>query len=312
MSGLDSNAWYQITETRVDFNSSLQLSGNAPFFGAEGPNALQFWQFMPVGNGQYALRNLNTGLSKQLGVCYSASELDPSKTQPCMIASTADDSQKWVVSDWGDGTYKITNVGNGTKYNMDCHPGNPVFMSSVTDATPKQPAQHWEVSSRKAINDGAFSTIISSASSTSSASGPASNSASSTSASSSPGSTNSSSSSSSTSQSASSKSGLSTGASAGIGIGVALGVLLLAALGVFFLLRRRRRQKNHPTPAEFDGTVYAKHDEAAQRIPHPVDVKNELYTPPAELPPAEVEVPRYELPAKDIPRTQQTEPRADL
>jgi hypothetical protein len=78
-----------------------------------------------------------------------------------MLPSSGDDSQKWRIDSWGDGTFKFVNVANGSNYNMDCHPGNPLFMSSQTAATPKQPAQHWEFSSIAAIDDGAYSTTVS-------------------------------------------------------------------------------------------------------------------------------------------------------
>ena len=157
---LNDNAWYQITESRVDFNSSMQLTGTDLVFSTASATAAEYWQILNIGNGQYALRNQNFGISKQLATCYAPKELDASKTKPCMQDSDPNDFQKWTISDWGDGTYRIQNVGNGTQYNLDCHPGNPMFLSSVTAATPKQPAQHWMVSSLKAIDDGAYSTTF--------------------------------------------------------------------------------------------------------------------------------------------------------
>jgi Ricin-type beta-trefoil lectin domain-like len=162
MTAFDGNAWYQITESRVDFNSSLQILGQGLFFSGQcGTCTNQKWQMQLDSSGQYQLKNSASGVSKQLSVCYTPAETDSSKTQPCMLPSSGDDSQKWRVDPWGDGTFKFVNVGNGSKYNMDCHPGNPLFMSSQTAATPKQPAQHWEFSSIGVINDGAYSTTVS-------------------------------------------------------------------------------------------------------------------------------------------------------
>jgi len=77
-----------------------------------------------------------------------------------MQTASGDKSQLWQIEAWGDGTWRFVNVGNGSNYNMDCHPGDPMFMSSVTAAVPNQPAQHWEFSSLAEINDGAYSTTI--------------------------------------------------------------------------------------------------------------------------------------------------------
>lgn len=50
-----------------------------------------------------------------MGACYVAKEVSSSKTQPCMVASDGgDESQEWVITNWGDDTYKFTNVKNGT------------------------------------------------------------------------------------------------------------------------------------------------------------------------------------------------------
>jgi hypothetical protein len=162
MATIDGNAWYQIIESRVDFKSSLQSSGaQGIFFATEcGTCVGQKWQIQVVSDGQYQLRNSVTGIKRQLGVCYTQSETDASKTQPCMLPASGDDSQKWRIDPWGDGTFKFVNVGNGTNFNMDCHPGNPLFMSSQIAETPKQPAQHWSFSSIGAVEDGAYSTSV--------------------------------------------------------------------------------------------------------------------------------------------------------
>lgn len=50
-----------------------------------------------------------------MGACYVAKEVSSSKTQPCMVTSDGgDESQEWVITNWGDDTYKFTNAKNGT------------------------------------------------------------------------------------------------------------------------------------------------------------------------------------------------------
>jgi hypothetical protein len=160
MAQLDSNTWYQLTETRVDFNSALQFDGGSSLLmGAAKTDVNEWWQFQPLDNNQWQVRNKQSYVSKQLGTCYSADEVTDTKTRPCMVNSNYTDlSQRWNISVWSDGTLKFANVGNGTGYNMDCHPDNPMFMSDATAETPNQPAQHWELKSIGIVNDGTFST----------------------------------------------------------------------------------------------------------------------------------------------------------
>ena len=70
-----------------------------------------------------------------------------------MQPAGGDDSQKWDIEPWGDGSYMFVDVKNGSGYRMDCHPGNPLFTSFETTGTP-EPAQHWLFSSLAAINGG--------------------------------------------------------------------------------------------------------------------------------------------------------------
>jgi hypothetical protein len=71
-----------------------------------------------------------------------------------------DDSemQQWDVSLWGSGdTYRLTNVRNGTKWNLDCIANGPVIMSS--DLEGDQPRQHWLMSSVGQVNNEMYSTV---------------------------------------------------------------------------------------------------------------------------------------------------------
>ncbi|KAF2094018.1 hypothetical protein NA57DRAFT_61225 [Rhizodiscina lignyota] len=258
----DSNTWYQITESRVDFNSSLQIvkdgNGNpttALVMAAAGPTDFQNWQIFTLKNGSAILRNQRTGIGKQLGVCAAPTEIDASKTHPCMVDTADDPTQKWDISNWdSDQFQKLQNIGNGTRYNLDCHRGNPLFMSSTTVEEPIQPAQHWEFSSIGVINDVTYSTAGAGQNSVN-ASPPSSTSSTSPKSSKSSSSTSTSSSSTPTNPSNSSpSSGLSPGAAAGIGIGVAVAVIA-AVLSLLFFLRWRKRNRGTglPPPAYENG-----------------------------------------------------------
>lgn len=159
---LSDNVWYAVTETRVNWTSTLQYDKNALVFNNEGTTALENWQFLSLNNGHYNIRNNASAVSSrlQLATCYRNSENSTSKTQACMLNATADPSQEWTLdSSWKDGTFRIRNVGNGTAYNLDVHKGTPVFLSNDTAASSDNPAQHWMLSSKADINDDRYSTV---------------------------------------------------------------------------------------------------------------------------------------------------------
>lgn len=173
---LDPNAWYHVTETRVDdpdvgenqkFGSALIVSNvDTGDLAMAGSDRNDRWQFLPVDtdehDARYAIRCSTTSIRRQLAVCYREDELADSKTQPCMLPSDGSDAQKWDIANWDDGSgaFRLINVANGTDYWLDCHRGNPLFMNSHIDTTVNRPAQRWIMSSSAAIDDGEFSTTF--------------------------------------------------------------------------------------------------------------------------------------------------------
>ena len=169
----DSNTWYQITEGRVDnynetkFGSMLQIVSDNGTMAVWPANGLSYWQFNPVdpktNTNRYALRCETTGVGQQLGVCHNPLEVDNSRTQPCMRPSSADNSQMWDISNWGDGTFRFVNVGNGSDFVLDVHRGNPPYMSSNANLDVSQedePAQRWLASSISKVNNIIYSTTF--------------------------------------------------------------------------------------------------------------------------------------------------------
>ncbi|EXF82872.1 transmembrane alpha-helix domain-containing protein [Colletotrichum fioriniae PJ7] len=250
---LDSNVWYAISEGRVanvstPLNNNLQDTNNGlRVFGKTDA----VWQFQPVPNhtGRYLMRLSSAGVSQQLSVCWSSAEVHPSGTRGCLRKTESDETQQWDVTEWASepGTYKFTNVANGTGYVLDVHPGSNLFMSSEIEGSDnvsaRQPAQHWIMTSSKAVNDGAYSTIysagttpVSTGSATATATGTGSGAVT-------PTATNGSATASSTAGAGSSSGGLSSGAAAGIGVGVSLGAIALLGAGFFFWWRRRKAKK---------------------------------------------------------------------
>ncbi|KAJ4251458.1 hypothetical protein NW762_011441 [Fusarium torreyae] len=249
---IDSNVWYQLTELAVDsydktFVSMLQPTSPGGDLRVWTPNVESYWQFQKVGNkpGRYALRCSKTTTEKQLSVCYRPDVIDEKKrTRPCLMPSDDSELQQWDVSSWGsDGTYRLTNVNNGTSWNLDCIKAGPVFMSDNFEG--EQPRQRWLMTSVADINDKAYSTTLTAppdstvatpiiTATTIGSDEPAASGASSGS---------SSNESSGSSDSTSGGSSLSSGAIAGISVGTTLGVVALALLAFVFWRRNKRKSQ---------------------------------------------------------------------
>ncbi|KAK0389009.1 hypothetical protein NLU13_2586 [Sarocladium strictum] len=249
---IDPNVWYHLTEFRVDtygksFTSNFHIDGDGEL-RVFGILKKQTWQFHPVNAtiGRYSLRHNFMGVYKQLAVCYDPTEASVGKTKPCLLDSVpGEQAQMWDVADWGDGMVRLINVGNGTKYWLDVHQGNPPFMSSSTDTSDDNPAQRWLYTSVSDVNDAAYSTVFSAEGSKPSTPRPSKSSSTQSSPTSErTGQGNSSSNNNNSPDS--DTSGLSAGATAGIGAGAGLAIVALSLL-IFWLCRRQRRGKKLPS-----------------------------------------------------------------
>ncbi|KAH0421017.1 hypothetical protein CcaCcLH18_13680 [Colletotrichum camelliae] len=252
---LDANAWYQVSETRVT-NVSAPINNNLQTTNAGlrvFAKTAQAWQFQPFGDveGRYLARLNTSGVGQQLSVCYKEDEVHPSRTIGCLRRTESDESQQWDISEWGDGSYKFTNVGNGSNYVLDVHPGSNLFMSSEIEGSDgvsgKQVAQHWVMTSERAVDDGAYSTIYS-AGTTPVASATATGTNTAATASATATGSGSGAAATSTSEADSSAGGLSSGAAAGIGVGVSLAAVALIGAAVFFWWRRKKASKGAAVP----------------------------------------------------------------
>ncbi|TEA19239.1 hypothetical protein C8034_v010346 [Colletotrichum sidae] len=255
---LDTNAWYMISETRVTnvsepINSNLQTTNAGLRVFARTAQAWQFYA-VPGIEGRYLARLNTTGVREQLSVCWRTDEVHPSRTIGCLRKTESDESQQWDISEWGDGSYKFQNVANGSDYVLDVHPGSNLFMSSEVEGTEgvseKQVAQHWVMTSDRAVDDGAYSTVysagttpVSTAPSTATNAGGASSAATGTTITGSGATGPAATSASTPDAESSSGGGLSSGAAAGIGVGVSLAAVALIGALVFFWWRRRRASR---------------------------------------------------------------------
>ncbi|KAK2027265.1 hypothetical protein LX32DRAFT_694961 [Colletotrichum zoysiae] len=260
MAELDPNAWYRLSETRVDnstgpftLNLILRDVGLRVHPMTDGTAA---WQFQPFGDvkGRYLMRLDQAGVKQQLGVCYDPTEPAVGATVACLQDSSVNDSQIWEISPWSgrSGEYKFVNVANGTSYALDVHPKANLFMNKDVDGSAgvaaTQPAQHWVISSVSPVNDGAYSTIysanvavstqsttLSKTSAAATTSAPTTTAASQTATATSTGGASTSS-----VAAVSTSRGISPAAGAGIGVGVAIGVVGLIGAIAFFWWRRQQ------------------------------------------------------------------------
>ncbi|KAK1997918.1 hypothetical protein LX36DRAFT_607873 [Colletotrichum falcatum] len=271
---LDSNAWYSISEGRVanvsdPLTTNLQQTDNGLRVFAKTD---AMWQFQPIGDkdGRYLVRLNSAGVGRQLSVCWNSEEVHPSKTRGCLRKTESDESQQWDITEWESekGTLKFTNVANGTGYVLDVHPGSNLFMSSEIEGTngvsARQPAQHWIMTSSKAVDDGAYSTIYSAGTTPVSTATPSATATGTDAGAVTPTATDGSGSASSSPESSSST-GLSPGAAAGIGLGVSLGVIALLGAAFFLWWRRRKVSRNtlgppqdHRHELDHDGSTVGK------------------------------------------------------
>lgn len=129
----DGNAWYSISELRVEevgksLGSTLQITDNGM---RVFPMVQNHWQMQSVDDipGRYLMRYEGTGVGKQLSACRRNNERSRGKTQTCMEDASKSEDQQWQIEHWGDGSLKIYNIANGTDYQLDVHPGADLFLN---------------------------------------------------------------------------------------------------------------------------------------------------------------------------------------
>jgi hypothetical protein len=173
----DPNAWYYLSESRVDNYTNSEFSSN---FHANADGDLevlgmrekQMWQFHPVDEdknpGRYFARLNFYGPWKMLSVCQVSGEKSVGNTWPCMMDSAPKaEEQMWDVQNWGgDEEYlRFSNVKNGSDVWLDVHKGNPVYMRSEKDEENDNQGDKWLYTSVGRVNDEKYSTIFNAVSS---------------------------------------------------------------------------------------------------------------------------------------------------
>lgn len=166
---LDPNAWYFLSESRVDnyttpeFTSNFHIRGDGDL-EVSGMQDRQKWQFLPVDEdehpGRYYMRHNFFGPYKQLSVCQVSGEKSRGNTWPCLMESSPKEEQMWNVQDWGDDFLRFVNVKNGSDYWLDVHKGNPPYMRSDADEDNDNLGDKWLYTSVGRVNDDAYSTVF--------------------------------------------------------------------------------------------------------------------------------------------------------
>ncbi|KAF2763114.1 hypothetical protein EJ05DRAFT_26135 [Pseudovirgaria hyperparasitica] len=163
MADLDPNVWYHLTERRVNFNSSLQAVNAHPVkVWPYHKDRHEHWQFLRLDDGKFQIRYRATTLNKQLSTCWFPRDKQNLPSQPCLSEANGSDEQKWMIEKWDGGNdYKIQNVLNGSRFNVDVHVGNPVyFEEAATGQGTDRPGQHWQFKSVANIDDRVYQTPI--------------------------------------------------------------------------------------------------------------------------------------------------------
>ncbi|KAJ9667018.1 hypothetical protein H2201_002851 [Coniosporium apollinis] len=290
MANFLSNKWYELTLGNSDPRSMKSSEilyaenwtiGSVYFDTANTSSSLQQWQIFPTpGNASiYVLRSRSIGPEGYLSTAAGTTSDDgenAGNTVPVMHKYTIlDDSVFWIIDTWGDGTFRMSNLENGTEWHLQKNPwGLGTSMSMSSNVTAPQDGQRFRFRELADINDVAFSTIqippstalanaaTSATSATSIITATASTSTSATSSPAAP-------------PSSSENSGLSSGASAAIGATIGGVAILAIALAIFLFLRRRRRNAVNVPQYPSQLPHFRMEPETAQRA--------ELPVPPAEL-----------------------------
>jgi hypothetical protein len=164
MANFDPNQWYQLTVGNFPdfsmFGTSLYDHGvGAVFFtGTNLTIPTEKWQLFPYNSSVYMLRSQDSGHNGYLAAAYSANETTPGGTLPQMRNYTlSDNSMFWQISPWGDGTFYLTNLENGTAWHLEVN--SNALMSLSSNFTMPQEGGAFSFKKISAINDSAFSTI---------------------------------------------------------------------------------------------------------------------------------------------------------
>ena len=148
---LDTSFYYRLTndfqgagfalDVKADGSGRLMMAPDADYSG-------QYWRFVDLGGGKYALRTL------YLGDCFSLDVInDSAKETPWLNATGNFSGQSWSLTPWGDGrTVKLTNDFTGPERSLN------VFAESFEPFVGggDHSGQHWTLTSLREIPDNVF------------------------------------------------------------------------------------------------------------------------------------------------------------
>lgn len=116
------------------------------------------WQIFPFNSSVYVMRTRGSGPLAFMSAQAALNETTPGHTIPSLRHYTiTDDSRYWQISPWGDGTFYLTNLANGTAWHLTNKPTSLMAMSS--NITAPQDGQRFTFNALGAINDGKYSTV---------------------------------------------------------------------------------------------------------------------------------------------------------
>ncbi|EPE36514.1 hypothetical protein GLAREA_08677 [Glarea lozoyensis ATCC 20868] len=280
MSNFDTNRWYQIylldNTVQSLAGTILYNQGRSGAVFIQDTNLTsggQQWQIFPFNETYHVLRTKDSGPTGYLHASFSVDETTPGLTVPDMRdAEIQDDSMFWQIDPWGDGTFFMTNANNGSDWHLNVK--DTGLMSLSSNVTQPQGGQQFNFGRLDAIDDVKYSSVIlpPSASEPTQTPSPATSQTV-------PSPTPSQTTPSPTPSSTSSSNGLSSGAQAAIGASLGGAAAICFLILAFFLMRRRKRQKNsleYPPEYSKDGSM----GPFIRKVPNELDAR----TNPVELP----------------------------
>jgi hypothetical protein len=165
MANFDKNSWYQVTVAShpgqdLDGTPVYDEGRGAVFFQITNTSLSQHqWQVFLYNTSNYVFRTKASGAGSFLSAAFAATEETPGKTIPQMrVSAIADSSMFWQIGPWGDGTFYMTNLANGSAWHLLNKPNSLMAMSS--NITAPQNGQRFSFTSIGKINSSPFSDVV--------------------------------------------------------------------------------------------------------------------------------------------------------
>lgn len=152
----DGTVWFRVSNTRVGYSLDVKNDGAGNREGLiqlarDGNYSGQFWQFKPLPDGTYRIRNMFLGADRALD------SYGTDKTRVHLATLGDYSGQHWSIKPWGDGSFYLENAWSGPYLSLDSVDGEvDVNMSNGPDSA--RSTQRWTIVKIRDITEPDFLT----------------------------------------------------------------------------------------------------------------------------------------------------------